>query len=569
MRAINLKKMPFTRRGSYMVLSDVRENYQGNKNEAGLYLRTIHNSVITPLVAKITLQEDGKEMEAASYLKHAALIFSGKLSQIECCFADEDTILIRGSKNTGICLDFLTDNGPYDYIYEVEDDGRILYMANCYKNNNRYLVWLQEGYCTLEQKWEESSSLYSRLRIEGDEGFFCIVKEIETEWDKKTEFYDYEAARKKTEEDFLDFYSKMPEMNRKYEEMGYMASFLNWSSIVRPDGFLKREAMYMSKNWMTNVWSWDNCFNALALSYKNPSLAWDTYIIMADFQDISGRIPDSVSDNHIIWNYCKPPVHGWALQKMMENMELSKEQMEEAFCFLERWTNWWIKYRRKDGLFYYNHGNDSGWDNSTVFSVLPPVATPELQADMIIQMQVLANLAERLGKTEEMKKWDEEAKKHKELFFEKCFRNNLPVAIQCSTGEIVENESLLPYEILILGMQLPKKIRDAVISVVKSEKFFTEYGFATENPSSVMYRSDGYWRGPIWAPSTMLLIDGLNKCGAKEIATQAAERFVNMVSKNGFAENFNALTGEGLRDLAHTWTASVAIVLVKEYLYDI
>lgn len=96
---------------------------------------------------------------------------------------------------------------------------------------------------------------------------------------------------KKTEEDFLDFYSKMPEMNRKYEEMGYMASFLNWSSIVRPDGFLKREAMYMSKNWMTNVWSWDNCFNALALSYKNPSLAWDTYIIMADFQDISGRIP--------------------------------------------------------------------------------------------------------------------------------------------------------------------------------------------------------------------------------------------------------------------------------------
>ena len=135
-----------------MVLSDVRENYQGNKNEAGLYLRTIHNSVITPLVAKITLHEDGKEMEAASYLKHAALIFSGKLSQIECCFADEDTILIRGSKNTGICLDFLTDNGPYDYIYEVDEDGRILYMANCYKNNNRYLVWLQEGYCTLEQK---------------------------------------------------------------------------------------------------------------------------------------------------------------------------------------------------------------------------------------------------------------------------------------------------------------------------------------------------------------------------------------------------------------------------------
>ncbi|MCM1568201.1 MAG: glycogen debranching protein [Roseburia sp.] len=568
MRAINLRQMPFTRKNSYIALSELGENYQNNRNDAGLYLRTIHNSTITPLIAKITLQTKGKDTAFASYLEHAALVFSNQDARIDCCFADADTLLIRGSEGTGIQLDFLTENGPYDYIYEIAHEGRLLYMANCYKNNNRYLVWLQEGSCSLEQQWEESSSLYSRLQIQNQkqQGFFCIIKEIETEWNRTIEAYDYEAARQKTEADFLDFYSKMPELNPRYEEMGYMAAFLNWSSIVRPDGFLKREAMYMSKNWMTNVWSWDHCFNALALSYQNPELAWDTFMIMADFQDASGRLPDSVSDNHIIWNYTKPPIHGWALGKMLEHMELSAEQTKEAFLFLKSWTKWWMDYRRIDGLYYYNHGNDSGWDNSTVFSELPPIAAPELQADMIIQMQVLAKLAEQLGETEEKNMWDREAQKHQELFLEKCFRNHLPVAIQCHTGKIIENQSLLPYEVLILGKELPEEIQNAIITVIKSDKFFTDYGFATESPSSRFYREDGYWRGPIWAPSTMMLIDGLDKCGEKELAREAAEKFADMVSSNGFAENFNALTGEGLRDLAYTWTASVAVVLEKEYL---
>lgn len=485
---------------------------------------------------------------------------------IEWCFADSHTLLIRGSRGSGIRMDFLTDNGPYDYIYEIETEGRTLYMANCYKNNNRYLVWVQEGTCTLDQKWKESSSLYSRLDIGGDNGFLCIIKEIETEWDQQIPNYDFDVSRDACEQDFLDFYSKMPQLAPEYEEMGYLAAYLNWSSIVGRNSFLKREAMYMSKNWMTNVWSWDHCFNAIALSYGNPDLAWDTYIIMADFQDKTGRIPDSISDNHIIWNYCKPPIHGWALSKIMEHMELTETQLREAYDFLCKWTRWWMDYRRKDGLYYYNHGNDSGWDNSTAFSKLPPVATPELQADLIVQMRVLAQLAQRLGEMQEVTFWTRNAQEQLDIFLEKCFRNNLPVAIQCSTGEIVENKSLLPYEILILGTSLPKEIREAVISLVTSEKFFTEYGFATESLSSEFYRSDGYWRGPIWAPATMLMIDGLAQCGEKALAKEAVKRFIKLVQKSGFAENFDAITGEGLCDRAYTWTASVAVALAKEYL---
>ena len=77
---------------------------------------------------------------------------------------------------------------------------------------------------------------------------------------------------------------------------------------------------------------------------------------------------------------------------------------------------------------------------------------------------------------------------------------------------------------------------------------------------------DGYWCGPIWAPSTLMLIDGLIRCGEQCLAQEVSERFVAMTEKSGFAENYDALTGEGLRDRAYTWTASTAMILVREIL---
>lgn len=563
LRTMNLKQMPYTCRGSYMVLSHVAQNYQGRGNAEGLYLRTIRSSASTPLVARLS---SGQLEEANTYLDSTVLRLEKGGAGMRFCFADAETLLIHGSAGTAIQLDFLTNNGPYDYIYEVQQDGQTLYMANCFKNNNCYLIHVQQGACQLDQQWEESSSLYSRLNISGADGFLCMVKEINTEWDQRLMHWDFDTAAQHMEQDFRQFLQGMPALHPQYEEMGHMAAFLNWSSLVRPDGFLRREAMYMSKNWMTNVWSWDHCFNALALSYRSPALAWDEFMIMADYQDATGRLPDSISDSKIIWNYCKPPVHGWALRRMMRHMTLTDTQLREAYAFLEKWTRWWMNYRRMDGLYYYNHGNDSGWDNSTAFAKLPPVATPELQADMIVQMQVLASLAQRLNMPLEAAQWQQEAQAHLELFLGKCFRNNLPVAIQCATGEIVENESLLPCEVLVLGKDLPQPIRQAIIAVLKSEKFLTAHGFATESPASPLYRSNGYWRGPIWAPSTMLLVDGLEQCGELDFAKEISRRFADMVCMSGFAENFDAITGEGLCDLAYTWTASVAVVLAKDYL---
>ena len=91
--------------------------------------------------------------------------------------------------------------------------------------------------------------------------------------------------------------------------------------------------------------------------------------------------------------------------------------------------------------------------------------------------------------------------------------------------------------------------------------FITQWGPATESVDSPFYEDDGYWRGPIWAPTTLLIWDGLRKQGEMEMARTIAEKFCSLVCKSGMAENFDARSGRGLRDRAFAWTSAVYILL--------
>ncbi|MGB8454865.1 MAG: hypothetical protein WCD89_21365 [Anaerocolumna sp.] len=65
---------------------------------------------------------------------------------------------------------------------------------------------------------------------------------------------------------------------------------------------------------------------------------------------------------------------------------------------------------------------------------------------------------------------------------------------------------------------------------------------------------------------TVMTADGLISAEEKNLARDIAMKFCKIVKKTGMAENFNALTGEGLRDRAYTWTSSIFLILANEYL---
>ncbi|MGI6107616.1 MAG: amylo-alpha-1,6-glucosidase [Lachnospiraceae bacterium] len=565
---MNLHEVPFSCRGSYMAVSELGEVFNWKKTEPGLYLRTVRGAAELPLVSRIQTA-DGQRIENGDCDTSPWQIHIAKEGK-ECdiCFADSDTLLFRG--NLPLRFEFMSSGFIFTLAQPYRAKERDFILINCFMNSCRYLTRTIRGKQHYEQDWNGSTTTFCRLIVEPDEDgtYLLSLEEAYEDWADRRIDFDFDTAAENMRKSFEAFRDSMPSVPARYAAAKETASYVDWSGMVKASGLFKREAMLMSKNWMCQVWSWDHCFNAIALSYHNPELAWDQFMLMFDAQKPSGNIPDSLSDCRPVHNYCKPPIHGWALRKLMRNMTLTKEQIREVYGKLGKWTDWWLDNRDEngDGLCEYTHGNDSGWDNSTAFIENPPATVPDLAAFLIYQMDVLSELAEKLGDPEGQAAWGAKRDAMMRAMLRDLFEDGLPVAKAGLEMKKVETNSLILYLPIVLGRLLPENIRTNMVRVLESDKFLTKYGFATESPSSPLYESDGYWRGPIWAPSTMIVLDGLWDCGEHPFVRSTAEKFCDMVSESGCSENFDALTGQGLRDRAYTWTASVMMVLAHEYL---
>jgi len=572
---IHLSEVPFSCRGSYLAVSELTERSEKGMSKK-ICLRTIHGISYLPgreriiektSIARIQPLYNGEEIPYTTEAEAHELRLVTEYGTVSLCYGDDDTILLRGEgENLGLRFNF--ENGGY--LYHTSADEKEAHCV-CARLGCRFRIGMLKGRFAITQEWNATVAESCFADVTPDEnGFLLAFRNMPLENDSPLFCYDYDTCKEKAREDFEDFLNKMPAVSERYASERALAAYILWSGIVKPDGILKRDSMLMSKNWMCNVWSWDHCFNAIALSYHAPELAWEQFMVMFDFQQETGVIPDCVNNVYASYAFVKPPIHGWALSRMMENMALREEQLSDAYDKLSRWTNWWLNCRDhdRDGLCEYFHGNDSGWDNSTAFAEGPAVELPDLAAFLVIQMKTLSRVAALLGYEKEADEWEKKAETMLEKMLSVFFEGGKPSARLAYTHKSVENDSLILYLPVLLGELLPKEVAENLVKTLKSEKFYTEHGFATEAPNSTHYLPDGYWRGPIWAPSSILILDGLYKLGEKELVKEAAGRFAEMASQSGFAENYDALTGEGLRDRAYTWTASVFLTIAHDYLSE-
>jgi glycogen debranching enzyme len=308
---------------------------------------------------------------------------------------------------------------------------------------------------------------------------------------------------------------------------------------------------------MAHVWSWDHCFNALAL-WRDPEAALGQLLTVFDHQDEHGALPDHVDDAGLQFNFVKPPVHGWTVDLLAGLGVPGLEVLHEP---LARWTRWWFAHRDHtgDGFPSYHHGNDSGWDNATVFADGVPVQSPDLPTLLALQARALARSADRLGRPGEARAWARQSAELVARTVDRFWVGGRFVARDTFSGRVVDSDSLLTLMPLVLGDLLPPEQFHACVD--RLHRHLTPFGPATEPLDSPRYEDDGYWRGPVWAPTTLLLVDGLRRGGERELADEIARRFVAVCAREGMAENFSATTGAGLRDRSMTWTASVFLLL--------
>ncbi len=557
---MDLFKVPFSHFGSYMTLS---------QREDGLFLRSISGSSPYDKVFRVNVLMQEKVVPYEVKATETLVTLDFECGQIEMFFAGDKEILIRAKgKDVGIRFDMIAMEHSCNYVHDLTVDNQSCRMINCYKNWTRHLIYQKQGSSKLNMVWDAEESTQCELDFFSiDGGIELSIREVCEEKDIFVCDQDFDLAYSETCDRFESFMQKTPVSDEKTRRFN---AYVQWSGVVGARGLLKRPTMFMSKNWMTNVWAWDHCFNALGLCNGSPELAWDQFMVMFDHQEDSGLLPDFLNDTSKFVQCCKPPIHGFTLSQLMKNMDVDDDKLRDIYPKLSAWSEWWYKHRdgNKNGLCEYWHGNDSGWDNGSVFSESPVMESADLTAFLVVQAEVLRDVATKLGYQEDAKKWDHDLKRLSELLTENFFEDNLPISIIPSSNEVHRCESLLPFVSLIAAKHLPNNIVASMLKELKSDRFLTEYGFASESPKSDLFIEDGYWRGAIWPPATCLMVYALDNCGEKEFAKDVAARFCNMVKVSGSGENFSALSGKALRDNCYTWSASIYNYFTTNFLKE-
>jgi putative isomerase len=563
MMQLDVSKIPFSFPGSYFTISQMSA-YQDEPE--GLYIRTLHKDAYRQRIARLVLLHEGEPVPFKATASPVSVMLKSSYGEASICFGDENTLHFRGNK-AGLRIEFVRASQVVPY-------GTQQYDINCDAQREHVRMTTVQGVAFLHTEWNGDNAesvavdFNPDVASDGVEGVLELYRDS-ISWQPRSysSFNDSLAA---VNERFKRYQSLAPAMPERYAASRQLAVYLNWMSLVRPYGYMKRPTMYSSKGGMSGIWSWDHCFHAMAAAGIDGELAWHQWMVPFDHQDAMGALPDSFSESQMIRGFVKPPIHGFALKWLMEHSTwLTDSHLAEAYGPLSRWTEWWFNQRDSDGdgIPEYHNGNDSGWDNSTIFYDGIPLESPDLATYLIIQMDVLADLASRLEKPEESEGWMRRSKQLLDNMLTHFNVNDKLHAMRSGTHEIVESKSLLLYLPLLLGSKLPAKLRELMIEELKTEgMFLTENGLASERLDSKRFEEDGYWRGPIWAPPMFLLSHALSELGEHAFAEELALRFCNMVDRSGMAENFHAQTGRGLRDQGIVWTSSIFLLLGSRYL---
>lgn len=545
-------KVPFSKHQCFTTLS-----MMGEGADRALYLRYVAGGDERPSLGKLCRvrfeDEAGHELSPKYDLTPAALkvsLFNGAEQVGSAAFAigEGETLHIKAEN---IAVIFALEGSRYDYAYKTTHGADCVVAAG---ENLRLTPFVHQGQIDVSGQWRRDHADNVELRFAGamlDAGI--MLHERMAPMAPTATLADAQAQSAAAFEAWR---------TDDEGEAALLANYLLWANCVPKQGYLTAPAIYMSKNHMINIWSWDNAFSALGVAENDPQLAFDQFAAIFDHQDKSGLLPDFVHNKGASYSFTKPPVHGWAIRLMLQrNPDIFTEaQLAYLQEKLVLQFNYWMEHTRADehSLPSYAHGNDSGWDNASFFAEGGPVIGPDLPTFLALTARTIAQLAKREGYISQVAEFKRHEDQLTSLLLSQLWDGNtFQVRLVHDQAKPLPDQSLIQFMPLLLGDKLPTEITAKLLQRFDELGMVTAWGAATESPNSTFYEADGYWRGPIWAPTTLLIVEGLLAQNERKRACEIMQKYQHLCETSGMAENFDAQTGAGLRDKAFAWTSAV------------
>lgn len=131
-------------------------------------------------------------------------------------------------------------------------------------------------------------------------------------------------------------------------------------------------------------------------------------------------------------------------------------------------------------------------------------------------------------------------------------------------GRLLKDDTVAGFGPLFGGVAPPERARRLVDGRLENAREFQPvdgYPVPTTALDSPRFNAESYWLGPVWANTNWMVVQGLIDAGFGDLADSLARQTLLLVSRSGFREYFNPLTGQGYGSDSFSWTAALAIDL--------
>lgn len=395
----------------------------------------------------------------------------------------------------------------------------------------------------------------------------------------------------------------------------------------------------MSYKWFIGMWAWDSWKQAVSTAKFDGELAKNNIRALFDYQikeddklrpQDSGTIIDAIFYNKDEarggdggnWNErnSNPALAAWAVWNVYEATG-DENFLQEMYLKLVAYHNWWYTNRDhdKNGIAEYggmvhelNNSKEeiilaAAWesemDNAPRFDVggyseedtgidvfenksedgrvlgySINQESVDLNAYLYAEKGFLKSMAEVLGKTEDVKKYTEEAEFVREYVSKNMFDKESGFFYDLQINEDGSEKKLLVNRgkesegwIPLWAKMATKEEADKVVeNMLDGNKFNTTVPFGTASQDNPSFSANQYWRGPVWLDQALYGVEALQNYGYYDQAVTSAKKMFNnaegLMGDGPIRENYNPLTGEGLHTKNFSWSASAYYLMYENTL---
>ncbi len=129
-----------------------------------------------------------------------------------------------------------------------------------------------------------------------------------------------------------------------------------------------------------------------------------------------------------------------------------------------------------------------------------------------------------------------------------------------TTGELVDSASV--GGLLAAFAAVPSARAARIARTVERWAEKVTYVVPSHDPLDPRFEAQRYWRGPVWLVVNYMIADGLARAGEEEVARKIVSSSLELISRSGFAEYYDPITGDPCGGSRFTWTAAMVIELL-------